>query len=91
MVVLAGKISILGLLLLIPSALIGWLLFALTMHFLYLRPLNGQDKLNDAAGSRMQLKPGGASLTAVAFLSIVMAVLANIFLHVSIDFAVGVA
>lgn len=91
MVVLAGKISILGLLLLIPSALIGWLLFAFTMHFLYLRPLNGQDKLNGAAGSRMQLKPGGASLTAVAFLSIVMAVLANIFLHVSIDFAVGVA
>lgn len=91
MVVLAGKISVLGLLLLIPSALIGWLLFAFTLHFLYLRPLNGQDKLKETGGARMHLKPGGASLTAVAFLSIVMAVLANIFLKVGIEFAIGVA
>ena len=39
----------------------------------------------------MQLKPGAKSLTAVAILSILMAVLANIFLRVSIEFAIGVA
>lgn len=91
MVVLAGKITILGLLMLLPSALIGWLLFAFTLHFLYLRPLNGEEKLKEAGSARMHLKPGGGSLTAVAFLSIVMAVLANIFLKVSIEFSIGVA
>src|SRR5690606_39248286 len=60
MVLLAGKISLLGLLLLLPSALIGWLLFALVMHLFYLRPLKGEDLLDVTDTVDSALKPGGA-------------------------------
>ena len=91
MVVLAGKISIAGLLLLIPSALIGWLLFAATMHLLYLRKLDGETLIHRADQSETALKPGGAGLAVVGLVSIVAAVLCNILLKVSIEFAIGIA
>lgn len=90
MVVLAGKISIAGLLLLIPSALIGWLLFAATLHFFYLRKLDDQDLIHLADASETGLKPGGAGLAIVGFCAVVGAVLCNILLKVSIEFAIGI-
>lgn len=90
MVVLAGKISIAGLLLLIPSALAGWLLFALTMHWLYLRPLRGAGLIRQVEPEASGLKPGGAGLAVVGLLAVVGAVLCNIFLGVSIEFAIGI-
>jgi len=91
MVVLAGKISIPGLLLLIPSAIIGWLLSAFVLHLMYLRPLKDEEIIQAGGETDGKLKPGAKSLTAVAVLSILMAVLANIFLEVSIEFAIGIA
>src|SRR5690606_29695783 len=90
MVLLAGKISIVGLLLLFPSAMIGWLLFAVTLHWMHLRPLRGETLIQDTGGKPMTLKPGGASLALVAMLSIALAVLTNVFLKVSIEFAIGI-
>jgi Na+/H+ antiporter NhaD/arsenite permease-like protein len=91
MVLLAGKISLLGLLLLMPSALIGWVLFALVMHLFYLRPLAGQTLIESQPDSEdSQLKPGGAGIAAVGLLAVVGAVLCNVLLHVSIEFAIGI-
>ncbi|MBU1284233.1 MAG: sodium:proton antiporter NhaD, partial [Gammaproteobacteria bacterium] len=90
MVVLAGKISIAGLLLLIPSALIGWLLFAATLHFFYLRKLDGQSLIQVADQAESALKPGGAGLAIVGFFAVFGAVLCNIVLKVSIEFAIGI-
>ena len=90
MVLLAGKISLLGLLLLLPSALIGWLLFALVMHLFYLRPLKGEDLLDVSDTVDSALKPGGAGIALVGLLAVVGAVLCNVVLHVSIEFAIGI-
>ncbi len=90
MVVLAGKISIAGLLLLIPSALIGWLLFAATLHLFYLRKLDGESLVHMADQSETGLKPGGAGLAIVGFFAVFGAVLCNILLKVSIEFAIGI-
>lgn len=91
MVVLAGKISVAGLLLLIPSALIGWLLFAATLHLFYLRQLSGEDLIQQADVSETALKPGGAGLALVGLVAVTGAVLCNVILKVSIEFAVGIA
>lgn len=90
MVVLAGKISIAGLLLLIPSALIGWLLFAATMHLFYLRPLDGEQLIRTADPAESALKPGGLGLALVGLLAVIGAVSANVMLSVSIEFAIGI-
>ncbi|HCP54781.1 MULTISPECIES: sodium:proton antiporter NhaD [Pseudomonas] len=90
MVVLAGKISIAGLLLLIPSALIGWLIFAAALHFFYLRKLSDEQLIHIADQSETALKPGGAGLAVVGFFAVVGAVLCNVFLRVSIEFAIGI-
>lgn len=90
MVVLAGKISIAGLLLLIPSALIGWLLFAATLQLFYLNKLNGQQLIRKVDASESRLKPGGAGLALVGFIAVIGAVLCNIVLKVGIEFAIGI-
>ena len=90
MIVLAGKISLAGLLLLIPSALIGWLLFALTLQFFYMRPLKNQQLIREIEGEDSALKPGGASIAVVGLTAIVFAVTANVTLHVDIEFATGI-
>ncbi|ATH82565.1 sodium:proton antiporter NhaD [Ectopseudomonas hydrolytica] len=90
MVVLAGKISIAGLLLLIPSALIGWLLFAATLQLFYLNKLDGQQLIRKVDASESRLKPGGAGLALVGFIAVIGAVLCNIVLKVGIEFAIGI-
>src|SRR5690606_40370627 len=54
-------------------------------------PLRGETLIQDTGGKPMTLKPGGASLALVAMLSIALAVLTNVFLKVSIEFAIGIA
>ncbi|MDP2226738.1 MAG: sodium:proton antiporter NhaD [Moraxellaceae bacterium] len=88
MVVLAGKISIAGLLLLIPAAIIGWLLSALTLHFFYLNRIESQE-LIQVSTAREVLKPGGLGLTAISILAVVSSVVLNMVLHVDIEFAIG--
>lgn len=90
MVVLAGKISIAGLLLLIPSALFGWLLFAATMHYFYLRPLRDQGLIREVDPEESGLKPGGIGLALVGLLAVIGAVTCNVVLSVSIEFAIGI-
>ncbi|PAU63987.1 sodium:proton antiporter NhaD [Pseudomonas indica] len=90
MVLLAGKISIAGLLLLIPSSLIGWLLFAATLHFFYLRGVNGGDLIRVADQQDSAIKPGGRGLALVGLIAIVGAVLCNILLKVGIEFSIGI-
>lgn len=91
MVVLAGKISLAGLLLLIPSALIGWILCALTLQFFYLNKIPEKNLIRQHSTTQEGVKPGGIGLAFIAFVAITCAVLGNIFLHVSIEFAVGIA
>lgn len=90
MVLLAGKISIAGLLLLIPSSLIGWLLFAATLHFFYLRGVNGGDLIRVADQQDSAIKPGGRGLALVGLIAIIGAVLCNILLKVGIEFSIGI-
>lgn len=88
MVVLAGKISIAGLLMLIPAALIGWVLSALVLHFFYLKRIEA-DTLIQVQTEREVLKPGGLGLTAISVLAVVSSVILNMVLHVDIEFAIG--
>nr|WP_298141929.1 sodium:proton antiporter NhaD [uncultured Pseudomonas sp.] len=90
MVLLAGKISIAGLLLLFPSAFIGWLLFAATLHFFYLRGVEGSDLIQVADQKDSALKPGGAGLAVVGLCAVVGAVLCNILLKIGIEFSIGI-
>jgi Na+/H+ antiporter NhaD/arsenite permease-like protein len=90
MVLLAGKISIAGLLMLLPAALIGWLLSAATLHFFYLRGVNGGDLIRVVDQEDSALKPGGAGLAIVGFFAVLGAVLCNILLKVGIEFAIGI-
>ena len=88
MVVLAGKISIAGLLMLIPAALGGWVLSALVLHFLYLNRID-EGELIRVGTEREVLKPGGLGLTAISILAVVSSVILNMVLHVDIEFAIG--
>lgn len=89
MVVLAGKISIGGLLLLAPAAFLGWVLSAATLHFLYLRDMGDQKIFRDSDVCYI-VKPGGIGLTVVSFIAVVAAVLMNMVLKIDIEFALGI-
>lgn len=87
MVVLAGKISITGLLVLLPASLIGWAAGAAVLHFFYLSRLRGNlIGIHEGGG---HLKPGGLGMVVIGVAGVAAAVLINIVLHVSIEYAIG--
>lgn len=87
MVVLAGKLSILGLLALIPASLIGWAASAAVLHLFYLNRLHGE--LIDTTPTDAHLKRGGIGMILYSILAIAAAVVMNIVLHIDIEYAVG--
>lgn len=89
MVVLAGKISIGGLLLLAPAAFLGWVLSAAVLHYMYLRDIGDQKVFRDSDVCYI-VKPGGIGLTVVSFIAVVLAVLMNMVLKIDIEFALGI-
>lgn len=89
MVVLAGKISIGGLLTLIPAALIGWAMSALALQMFYLQKLDRAGIFKDADVCEI-IKPGGAGLAWASVLAILGAVTLNMYLHVSVEYALGI-
>jgi len=89
MVVLAGKISIAGLLLLAPAALFGWVVSAALLHLLYLRDVRRDNIFNDSGVCNI-VKPGGIGLAVASFIAVAGAVLLNMVLHVDIEFALGI-
>ncbi len=89
MVVLAGKISIVGLLLLIPASIIGWIASAIVLQAFYLTKLP-EDVLSEAKNDTM-LKPGALALIAIAVVGLIAAVLMNVLLNVKIEMAIGMA
>lgn len=89
MVVLAGKISITGLLLLAPAAILGWAMSAALLHFMYLRDLEDGHIFRDTDVCYV-VKPGGIGLTIAGGIAIVGSVFLNMVLHVDIEFALGI-
>lgn len=89
MVVLAGKISIGGLLLLAPAAFLGWVMSAAVLHFMYLRDIDRENVFVDK-GEHYDIKPGGIGLTIAAIIAIVGAVFMNMVLKIDIEFALGI-
>lgn len=87
MVVLAGKITLAGLLLLLPSALIGWLASAAVLHGLYLSRLEGN--VIHAASDRAGMKKGAWGLVFLSVFAVGSAVLLNLGLHLDIEYAIG--
>jgi Na+/H+ antiporter NhaD/arsenite permease-like protein len=89
MVVLAGKISIGGLLTLIPAALIGWAMSALVLQLFYLQKLDRDSIFKDAEVCQI-IKPGGVGLAWASALAILGAVTLNMYLNVSVEYALGI-
>ena len=87
MVVLAGKISIIGLLTLLPASLIGWAASAAVLQLFYLNRLQGE--LIDATANDTPIKPGGWGMVLFGIAAIVAAVIMNIVLHIDIEYAIG--
>lgn len=87
MVVLAGKISILGLLALLPAGLIGWVASAAVLQLFYLNKLHGE--LIDSTPDDVKIKHGGVGMIFFSIVAISLAVVMNILLHVDIEYAVG--
>ena len=87
MVVLAGKISIMGLLTLLPAGLIGWAASAAVLQMFYLNRLHGE--LIDATPDEAHIKPGGIGMIFFSIAAISAAVVMNIVLHISIEYAIG--
>ena len=87
MLILSGKIKIAGLLMLFPAAMAGWLASALVLQFAYLEGL--QVDLLHNASSKAQVKPGGFGMLIIALLAVVLMVVANITLHLDIEFGLG--
>lgn len=87
MVVLAGKISIGGLLLLLPASLIGWAASAAVLQFFYLNRLKG--KLIEVTRDEAHIKPGGWGMIVIGIAAVAIAVVINIVLHVGIEYAIG--
>ncbi|MDX8398859.1 MAG: sodium:proton antiporter NhaD [Gallionellaceae bacterium] len=87
MVVLAGKISIIGLLALLPAGIIGWIASAAVLQFFYLNKLQGE--LIDTTPGKAHIKPGGIGMIFFSVAAIAAAVLMNIVLHISIEYAIG--
>ncbi len=89
MVVLAGKISIGGLVLLLPASIIGWAARAAVLHFFYLARLP-QGNLIEASQDNVHIRPGGVGLIVISVAAVSLAVILNIVLHVGIEYAIGV-
>jgi Na+/H+ antiporter NhaD/arsenite permease-like protein len=89
MVVLAGKISIGGLLLLAPAAFLGWVMSAAVLHAMYLRDIDREQVFRETDVCNI-IKPGGIGLTVVSFIAVVCAVLMNMVLKIDIEFALGI-
>lgn len=87
MVVLAGKISIMGLLTLLPAGLIGWVASAAVLQWFYLNKLQGE--LIDTTPDDARVKPGGIGLVFFSIAAIGAAVVMNIVLHIDIAYAIG--
>ena len=87
MVVLAGKITILGLLTLLPAALLGWVASAAVLQYFYLNKLTGE--LIDTTPDDVQIKRGGWGMIFFAVLAIAAAVTMNIALKIDIEYAIG--
>ncbi len=87
MVVLAGKISILGLLALLPAGIIGWAAGAAVLQTFYLNKLGGE--LIDTTPDNVHIKHGGRGMVFFAILAVAAAVVMNIVLHVDIEYAIG--
>lgn len=87
MVVLAGKISIAGLLALFPAGFIGWAAGAWVLQTFYLNRLQGE--LISATPGDATIKHGGWGMVFFGALAIACAVTMNISLHVNIEYALG--
>jgi len=87
MVVLAGKISIAGLLLLLPASLIGWAASATVLQLFYLNRLRGD--LIETTHHGAHMKPGSWGMVIIGVGAVSVAVLINIVLHISIEYAIG--
>lgn len=87
MVVLAGKISIMGLLTLLPAGLIGWAASAAVLQLFYLNRLQGE--LIDSTPDNVKIKPGGIAMILFGIVAIAVAVMMNVVLHISIEYAIG--
>jgi Na+/H+ antiporter NhaD/arsenite permease-like protein len=87
MVVLAGKISIPALLSLLPAGVIGWAASAAVLKVFYLNKLKGE--LIDTTLHNTEIKPGGWGMVFFGITGIMVSVLMNIFLHVDIEYAIG--
>ncbi len=87
MVVLAGKISIVGLLTLLPAGIIGWAASATVLQLLYLNRLQGE--LIDATPNEAHIKPGGIGMIFFSIAAVAAAVVMNIVLHIDIEYAIG--
>ena len=87
MIVLAGKISITGLMLLAPAGLIGWAASAWILQFFYLQVL--PDDVIAEAKTDSTLKPGARALIAISIVGLILAVLMNVVLNIKIEFAIG--
>lgn len=87
MVVLAGKISILGLLTLLPAGFIGWAASAAVLRVFYMGRLQGE--LIDTTPGETHVKPGGIGLIFFSIGALGATVAMNIVLHIDIEFAIG--
>lgn len=87
MVVLAGKISIPGLLALLPASIIGWAASAAVLQTFYLKKLSGE--LIDTTPDDAHIKYGGWGMVLFGILAVAAAVLMNIVLHIDIEYAIG--
>jgi Na+/H+ antiporter NhaD/arsenite permease-like protein len=88
MVVLAGKISLPGLLSLLPAGLLGWAASAAVLQFFYLGKLQGD--LIDTSPDSVRIKPGGWGMIFFSITAIAAAVAMNIGLHIDIEYAIGI-
>lgn len=87
MVVLAGKITIVGLLALVPASLIGWAASAAVLQYFYLSKLTGE--LIDTTPNDVHIKPGGRGMIVFSVIAVASAVLMNIVMHIDIQYAIG--
>jgi Na+/H+ antiporter NhaD/arsenite permease-like protein len=88
MLILGGKVTMTGLLMLFPAAIFGWLLSAIVLDQFYLKKLDLNTALKQNTSHEV-LKPGGLGLTFVSAIAIIGAVILNMVLHVDIEFALG--
>jgi Na+/H+ antiporter NhaD/arsenite permease-like protein len=87
MVVLAGKISIVGLMMLAPAGLIGWAASAWVLQTFYMKQLPADTIAQTKTDT--SLKPGAKMLIAIGVIGLVVAVLMNVVLNIKIEIAIG--